>query len=289
MSPIYVSTACLSGQEPLQVRLSRFFASGFQNVELGASVSVTPESLDSLPSFGGNFLVHNYFPPPEDSFVLNLASRDKTIRKRSGDLIRQALTLCAEIGAPFYSLHGGFITDPTGFGSHSFVFPLPESANERNLAMTRFITEIQIILEYARSLGVDILVENNVCDLSLVDRLLFVEAQDFLTLKRDLSTTHLGILLDTGHLNVSAHTLGFDRMEFVAQIAPYVRALHVHDNNGLADEHRQIQPDSWVLDVLRCPEFAGLPIVLESKFSVFPELLKHVRWLEQELNNKPLA
>ncbi|HBY07192.1 MAG TPA: hypothetical protein DEH22_05180 [Chloroflexi bacterium] len=279
MSPIYASTACLSGTEPLWDRIARYMDVGFSQIELGAGVSVTPEDLEALPGFEGALLIHNYFPPPEDPFVLNLASADAGIRQRSATLVRRALDLCAVVCAPFYSLHGGFITDPTGFGTHSFIFPRPESPAEKDAALARFVTEIEAILAYARPLGVAVLVENNVCDQNLVERLLFVEANDFLTLKQALPDNYLGILLDTGHLNVSAHTLGFDRLDFIDQVSPFVRALHVHDNDGSADQHRPLQSGSWILDVLRRPIFTDLPLVLESKFASVENLAEQIAWL----------
>ena len=283
---VFVSTACLPGVQPITSRISLYRSHGLNAIELGAGVSIDKDSLSQVAGMGCQFLVHNYFPPPSEPFVLNLASGDDSIRKRSLDLISEALALTARLGAPFYSVHAGFITDPTSFGTTSFVFPMPASPDEPQFAMDRFTTALEIAVDRAQHLGVQLLVENNVCSHELRGKLLLDTADEFLTLFHILPSPYLGILLDTGHLNVTAHTLDFDRMSFVDEVTPYIRAFHVHDNDGIADTHQPVQPGSWVFDVLRRPEFAGLPIVVEARFETVADLRRHVDWLKTELGRE---
>lgn len=280
---IFVSTSCLPGVHPVASRISLYRSHGLDAIELGAGVSADKDGLSQVAGMGCRFLVHNYFPPPSDPFVLNLASGDAGIRQQSLDFVSEALALTARLSALFYSVHAGFITDPTSFGTVSFVFPMPASTGEAQSAMDRFTTALEIALDHAQHLGVQLLIENNACSHELCGKLLLQTADEFLTLFRVLSSPDLGILLDTGHLNVTAHILGFDRMTFVDQVAPYVRAFHVHDNDGIADTHQPAQPGSWVFDVLCRPEFAGLPIIVEAKFETVTDLCQHVDWLKTEL------
>lgn len=283
---IFVSTACLPGVQPITSRISVYRGHGLNAIELGAGVSADEDSLSQVAGMECQFLVHNYFPPPRNPFVLNLASGDNDIRQRSLDLVTQALTLTARLAAPFYSVHAGFITDPISFGTTSFVFPMPASPDEAQLAMDRFTTALETVLDHAQHFDVQLLVENNVCSRELRGKLLLLTADGFLKLFRVLPSPDLGILLDTGHLNVTAHTLGFDRISFVDKLAPYIRAFHVHDNDGKDDTHQPVQPGSWVLDVLRRPGFASLPIVVEAKFDDVTGLRRHVDWLKDELDSK---
>ena len=286
---IYVSTACLSTNANLWNTLRALRESRLIAVELGACSGVQ-EDTDALAArleqTGLEFLVHNYFPPPSRPFVLNLASADPAISQQSLEFVRRALALTARLRAPFYSVHAGFITDPTGFDKASFVLPMPASSGDAQLALDRFIAALRIALDWAQHLGVQLLIENNVCSEELRGKLLLQTADEFLELFHVLPSPHLGMLLDTGHLNVTAHTLGFDRMTVVDQVAPYVRAFHVHDNNGTADAHQPVQPGSWVLDVLHRPEFTGLPIVVEAKFDDVTGLRRHIDWLKDELESK---
>ncbi|PDW04025.1 sugar phosphate isomerase/epimerase family protein [Candidatus Viridilinea mediisalina] len=282
-APIFVSTACLPHTEPLLARVVAYHNCGLMFVELGARVELDfAEPLCSILPVG-SYLIHNYFPPPAIPFVLNLASADTTVYQHSLELVEQALELTAQLGAPFYSVHAGFITDPTAFGTTSFVFPPPQNPEDTAAALQRFISAMHRLADTAQRRGVYLLIENNICSHELVGKLLLQNADEFLQFFQALPHPNLGILLDTGHLNVSAHTLGFDRLAFIEQVAPYIKAFHIHDNDRQADLHQPIQPDSWILEVLKRPEFVALPIVVEATFAHVTALRDHVAWLRGEL------
>ena len=275
MSSIYVSTVCLSGKEPLDVRVARYAAAGLNAVEFGAGVTVEGE----LPQ--GDYLIHNYFPPPQESFVLNLASRDDTVRQRSIDLARNGLELCARMGAPFYSVHAGFITDPTGFGKTSFIFPMPESGEEVDAAGETFLASVALLIEDAERLGVGLLIENNVCPLDLKGKLLLQTPQEFLALFERIRSTRLGILLDTGHLRVSAATYGLDPAACVTELAAHIRAFHLHDNDGLSDLHLPAERTSWAVAAIQSPSFQDHPVVVESRHENASVLAGYVHDLQR--------
>ena len=285
MMPIYVSTACLAGEVQLAERLHKYAEAGFSHVELGAGVLALRKGWreDGLP-IGLHFIIHNYFPPPLGPFVLNLASNHDANRRRSIEFVVRALDLTAQLGASFYSVHAGFITDPMAFEKDGFVFPLPASQEESVLAMDRFVRSVKTVLSHAEKLRIQLLIENNVCVAENKGKLLLQTAEEFEELFRRCPSENLGMLLDTGHLNVSASTFNFDRMEFVERVAPFVRAFHVHDNDGATDRHDPLQPGSWVVAVLNRPEFAQCPVILESKFQDVQALSQHVSWLRTELH-----
>ena len=56
--------------------------------------------------------VHNYFPPPKETFVFNLASRDKDLSERSVQHVQSAMRLAVGLGRPCYSFHAGFRINP---------------------------------------------------------------------------------------------------------------------------------------------------------------------------------
>lgn len=281
--PIFVSTACLSELQSIDSCVTLYKRHGLDAIELGAGISSNEIIPSQISKMECQFLVHNYFPPPVDPFVLNLASSNTNIRQRSIDFVSDAIALTASLGAQFYSVHAGFITDPTSFENNSFILPKPSSPNASRCALNRFISALEVEIDCAEHFGVGLLVENNLCTTVLRGKLLLQTADEFLELFDKIKSKNLGILLDTGHLNVTAHTFGFDPMSFVDQVAPYIRAFHVHDNDGITDTHQPIQPDSWVLDVLRQPEFVDLPIIIEAKFKNVNDLYEHVNWLQLEL------
>jgi sugar phosphate isomerase/epimerase len=281
---VYVSTACIPGTVSLQQRLNDYRSAGFSAIELGAGVHVSEGDMDWLIQQDScHFLIHNYFPPPAEPFVLNLASRDATIRERSLDLVKQALELTARINAPFYSVHAGFITDPVGFGTTSFIFPMPKSESEVSDAKQQFVVSLNQILLWAKQLGVRLLIENNVCTPDLQGKLLLQTGDEFLELFKVIPDPALGILVDTGHLNVSAHTIGFDCVSFIDMVKPYICAFHIHENNGNEDTHTPITVESWVVDVLQQSSFSNIPVVIEAKFQNIEKIQEHVDWLQVQL------
>jgi len=71
-------------------------------------------------------------------------------------------------------------------------------------------------------------------------------------------------LLDLGHLKVTSHWLSFDKYEFIDKVKDRVFAIHIHENNGLVDEHKALDESSWCLEVIGRHEFAGVLLILES-------------------------
>ena len=55
------------------------------------------------------FQVHNYFPPPKEPFVLNLASLNNDIFIKSRNHILKAINLCRKLNSKYYSFHAGFL------------------------------------------------------------------------------------------------------------------------------------------------------------------------------------
>ncbi len=280
---IYISTSCLPGNISLKERVSDYRKKGFDAIELGHGISMNNEDEKYLFSNPGRYLIHNYFPPPKIPFVLNLASDKQIILEKSFDLIKTALFLSKKIHAPLYSLHAGFIRDPVGFGVSSFVFPSVEDEEEKKLATQRFEKNLKLIAQSSNELGVDICIENNCCTTDMVNKLLLQTTEEFQHFFHSQLSDNLGILLDTGHLNITAHTFNFDPMNFIDALSDHIRVIHLHDNDGIQDLHVPVNTDSWVMDILHLSQFAELPIIIEARFQNVDELQKHVIFLNNEL------
>lgn len=292
---IYLST-CVFPFEQIADVISYSLEHSFDRLELGSTIAHSPDLLGHIRKAHGQiqFLIHNYFPPPVCPFVLNLAATTPDVHSRSVDLCRKAIDMAAELGAPFYSVHAGFAFHlmPEMLGDTEAQCRV-DSINEISPedAYRRFVDTVSKLGTYAKSNGVGLLIENNVIVRKLAltkgeDILLLTTDTEILRFMKDVNDSNVGLLLDTGHLNVSAHTLGFDRMSFIDKVAPYIKAIHVHDNDGATDAHQPIEPTSWVLDILRKPEFAALPLVIEAKFESTTELCRHVEWLRNEIQRK---
>ena len=202
---------------------------------------------------GHSFLIHNYFPPPQDPFVLNLASNDSNTLDRSLSLCRRAIDIGAELGIPFYSVHSGFSLDP-----------LPEKLGKNLLDLPRFSLgeaydifkeSVDALAGYTREKGLRLLLENNVLAEENVvknrnELFLMCCIEDFMRFDQDFRQDNVGFLLDVGHLKVSANTLGYDKFKAIEFIADRIEAFHLHDNNGLVDQHFPFREDAWFFEVL---------------------------------------
>lgn len=267
-------------------RAAALRGAGVNGLEFGSVSRHEPRLDDLLRGVGGSVLLHNYFPPPAAPFVFNLASADASIRERSLDLARTALRISAEISAPCYAVHAGFISDPEGFDGVSYVFPTtpPEAARE---AYERFLDAIAQLLAAAAEAEVQLLVENNVCPPRLRGRLLMQLPEEFTRLYADLGPTgqRLGILLDTGHLTVTARTFGRDPQRFVAEHHQRILALHVHDNDLVEDRHWPLEVAGRAVDLARACRCARW-VTLETNCGTLDEIGRQLAFARREIGEE---
>jgi ribosomal protein S18 acetylase RimI-like enzyme/sugar phosphate isomerase/epimerase len=193
---------------------------------------------------------HNYFPAPEEPFVLNLASSSKEIRKRSVDHCIRGLQLSSAVGAPFFSAHAGFCIDPRPAELGRQLSRTGTIDREHNWKL--FISSVKDVLGEAERLSTGFLIENNVLAPFNVyedgtNPLLCVDGPEMLRLIKEVDHNLLGLLLDTAHLKVSAQTLKFNASEAVEQIKPFVKAIHHSDNDGASDTNEPLKEDYWFM------------------------------------------
>ncbi len=193
-----------------------------------------------------DLFIHNYFPAPKDPFVLYLSLRHHW--DRSIDHCRRAIDLCQANGLKQYSLHAGFAIDltPGDLGGHQEKLKPVDFDESRH----NFFQACQHAAGYAQEKGVDLLVENNVvavynCPEGVNCRYHFADLEELPLFIEFFKRNNVGVLLDVAHLKVSAQTLGFDPVEFVRQVRPFIRAVHLSDNNGREDENLPVSEKSW--------------------------------------------
>lgn len=245
----YVSSAAF-GEKDFRDMLRVARSWGVKKIELTAGLRVE-DAFSKLHAASGSFdfLVHNYFPPPLEDFVLNLASEDPETLLRSMAHCHAAVDLSAAVGARWFSVHAGFaaVVKPEHLGRQ---IPF-NNRRDKRYAKQIFENSVRDLVAYAESKNVGILIENNVvASPNLVDgrneMLLLATGDELVDFARRMAHQHLGLLIDFGHVNVTAATLGLDRDAFLDEIAPYTRALHLSDNDGLKDSNRPFGRDSWI-------------------------------------------
>ena len=219
-----------------------------------------------------------------EPFIVNLASPDPAVLSRSREHIKQAIDFCHSLGIKLFSFHAGFRADP----DEKFGFPQDCPVAPYYAAFTTFAESIDIINAYAQPRGIKIAIENNVLAESNVTNgrnkfLLLCEAEEFDRLWERIASDsdNVGMVLDLGHLKVTSHWLNFDRYQFINRVKDRVFALHVHENNGQVDEHRELDENSWCLEVIGRDDFNRLPIVLESHKLTIGQIRQQVNLIEK--------
>ena len=258
---LYLSTSCLKG-DVFDI-LDQYEEAGFRNVELGSThlynEKISPETIGE---YDFNFLVHNYFPPPKEPFIINIASQDRAILKRSLDQLKTSIDFCNSIGIQLFTFHSGFRADP----DLNLQFKTDQIISH-DVAMKTHIQSIIELNKYAEDRGIKIAIENNVlAPHNLVEGknelFLMCEYWEFKHILGEIGSDNFGILLDLGHLKVTSNTLGFDAEYFIQRLKSRVFAVHLHENNGKLDEHICPKKGDWSLDII-IKHFSDVPVVLE--------------------------
>jgi sugar phosphate isomerase/epimerase len=279
---VYLSTVCPAQPRDLWQILDAYRDLGVQTVELGMcnadNLADLPRRLQQYPF---TYLVHGNFPPP--TFVPNVASPDPEHAERSLDHVRRSIQLAAELGNPFYSMHPGMAVDPIGYSTlegHLFPGRVPDRAHEA--ASERFFAAVAEALRYATERGLGLLVENSDVTPAKVGKVLVGTEDEARRLLE--AVPGIGLLIDTGHLSVTAATYGFDRVAFVRNLRAHVAALHLHDNDGRLDSHDPPNGTSWIFDALESLDISATRITAEARVASPAQAVAHQRWLSARLS-----
>jgi sugar phosphate isomerase/epimerase len=285
MAEVYASTGAF-GATDLEAILRQASALGIGHIELSSGVAATPRLRGTVMAHRHRFrfLVHNYFPPPARPFLLNLATPRDDIGRRAMALCRDAVGLCAGVGAPFYSVHCGFTFDSPD-GAHlgnASQMALPRISMDE--AMDHFARRITALCRFGAARGVTIAVENNV-----IAGFGVIDGENRLCLGADLEglkhifdavdSERLGLLFDVGHAKVNQQTIGADMGAMLTAFQDRLVAFHVSDNDGVNDQNLPLAADSPLAGILsqypvpRIVESYGLtPAAIRDQVSLLASL-----------------
>ena len=244
---IYVSTGGESQTTAAQTS-ARFLNAGIEHIELSGGLHDPYYSTELIKLKDRcHFQVHNYFPPPAEPFVLNLASDDKQVADTTMAHVHTAMDLAVALGRPVYSFHAGFLLDPKAseLGKRIGKRPLMD----RQQAMARFVSRLNDLAEQARIKGVQLLVENNCLSANNYKHFagnpfLMADAEECIYVMEN-TPDNVNQLVDVAHLKVSANSLSFDAVTFLQACAPWIKAYHLSDNDGSRDSNQAVTESSW--------------------------------------------
>ena len=256
MSTVFLSTAAFKKDSGADTAV-RYLKNGITKVELSGGI-YSENQIETIKNMKNvEFNLHNYFPPPKIPFVINLASQNEKILKRTEDHLKNLIDLASYLNLKTYSFHAGFVVDikPEEIGkttkTNIFV--------DREQALNTFINRLEKISNYANEKKIELLIENNVMKKSSYDFLkkntTIMSEPDEIEYVMEKSPNNINLLLDVAHLKVSSNILKFDLDNAFKKIDKWVRAYHLSDNDGENDSNEQIKENSWFLHKLKSDAF----------------------------------
>jgi len=281
---IFASTQTLVSSDILSQRLEKWSDAGIHNIELSNyKIEDESEFFSAASRHYGKLLIHHFFPSGDADVVLNLASPDSKVRQNTNHFFQRSIEWSAKIGAPFFSFHAGYITDPVGRDNNGFILANPLK-NEYEKAWERYTTEVKSLAKYAAARGIKLLIENNVVTMANKDKLLLSKPNEFERFIKQFSKTdNVGILFDWGHWHVTAQTYGLDIDSFLL-VADSICGVHLHSNNGLDDQHLPFMVDDFKSSMLR--KISPKYITLEGRYSTLSDVQQNMLEMEEYLNER---
>ena len=247
---IYFSTGGYKNQISKDV-VKTLIDIGIKDIELSGTC-YSEDNIKDLVKFleFSNLQIHNYFPPPKEPFVLNLASMDEVIAKKTFDHIMSAIDVCTELNCKYYSFHAGFLCDVK-------INELGKKVDrkilqDREKSIDLFVNRVSKISEKAKQKNINIMIENNV--LSKNNKICFEENPFLMCDANECEKVinscpeNVKLLIDVAHLKVSSNSLNFDKIEFLNKCNHLAGGYHLSDNNGLSDSNDKFDSESWFWD-----------------------------------------
>lgn len=285
--PLYISTSCIP-EKKIGNAVRVLAENGYTNIELSGGTNYYDDYIDELQSlkqdFSLHYLIHNYFPPPKEHFVLNLASLDDTTYSRSIEHCRKALKLCAELNVQKYAVHAGFYIpiETHELGAHIHSRPL----YDKTRATDRFCSAINSLQKEFPEFP-KIYIENNVLsnknytEYNSNNPLMLTTADEYEELKNIIS---FNLLLDIAHLKVSSNTLSRDFTSECQHLIPECDYIHISDNNGFEDGNDVFSPDSSLYSLLSNYSLKNKTFTLEV-YGTIKDVKKSYNTLRTLINN----
>ena len=279
---IYVSSSCVKANS-IKEAITTLVQEGFRNIELSGGTKYYDDLIEDLLVLKEqkdlNYLVHNYFPPPEQDFVLNLASQDESILRKSISFVKRSIDLTKMIGNRHYSIHPGYSTDlKLDICGEHFVKVHNRNVKPNKIA-EQLIRSFSEVLEYAEYNNVQIAIENLFPSNSKDNFSLCCTPEEigwfFDSFK---SSSNLNLLLDVGHAKITANLIGMNLKVFLDKIIKsyreYISEIHFSDNDGIEDLHEISEASQWMTEFICENSLSACPIVIEARHSSIEEIKK---------------
>nr|NQU94577.1 sugar phosphate isomerase/epimerase [Bacteroidota bacterium] len=248
---IYISSSCVRFGK-ISESVDYLANKGFKHIELSGGTrfyrQIENDLIELKEKYGLSYLLHNYFPPPEEPFVLNLASPDDRIFKQSIDHFLRAIELSSKLGSKKYGLHAGYFIDPqvSELGNRITKYGQLNKAE----AVDRFCEGFQILTN--KQNDIELYLENNVVSQMNFETygdvpFMLTHFEDYIQLSKKIN---FKMIVDVAHLKVSCRTLQLGFEEEFNKFMNVSDYIHLSDNNGAEDQNKPFSNDSEIIKLL---------------------------------------
>jgi sugar phosphate isomerase/epimerase len=251
---IYISSSCVKNNK-IQNSVQNLLDNGFINIELSGGTEYYDGFEDDLiklqNKYNLNYICHNYFPPPKEHFVLNLASLDDAIYNDTIEHLKSSIILSSKLGAKKFAFHAGFFIDIKVSEIGKKI--TKENLYDKDKAIQRFCDGYAILKKLANSLDIKLYIENNVFSKTNFETysgenfFMLTNSSEYKELKKQID---FNILLDVAHLKVSSNTLNLSFEEELKYLINETDYVHISDNDALHDINNKLQEDSSLVQLL---------------------------------------
>jgi sugar phosphate isomerase/epimerase len=262
---IYVSSSCVNHTK-IKDSIKELVNHGFKNIELSGGTKYYDGFIDDLlelkDKYNLNYLCHNYFPPPQKDFVLNLASLNDDIYYTTIEHLTKSIDLSTKLEAKKFGFHAGFFIDinVVEIGKHIS----KNTIYNKEKALKRFCDGYKYLSLQSKNL--ELYIENNVYSITNYNTyngnniFMLTSQKEFNELKNYIN---FKLLLDIAHLKVSCNSLknNFElELKTLLSLSDYI---HISDNDSLHDLNNTLKTDSNIISLLKNENLDNKDFTLE--------------------------
>jgi len=285
---LFLSTTFVNDGLQLTKALELCKNSNLRFVELGSNHCYSSTFDLDVKNYNFIYLVHNYFPIPKIPFVLNIASLNENIFRRSITHIFNAIDFCDRIGAKLYTFHPGFLSDPIGSNSSTKNLDFQwgnKSPNKTNydIAYENMLRGIYQCAGYAQKKNVKIAIETE-GSFNKNQFLLMQKPEEYERFFKEFNPSDIGINLNIGHLNLASHAFHFNTDDFVNIIADYIVAMELSHNDGYEDQHLPLLNDAWYWTIIFDNRFIDSYKILEFRNTSFEMIEDNIKLFNEKFH-----
>lgn len=289
MKNVYISTTFYKDNSKIKDVLHFCKKHKIDNLELGSNHCYSKNVLTICKKYKFRYLVHNYFPIPKKSFVVNIASLDERIRIQSLSHIKKCIRFTKSLKSDLYTFHPGFMDDPKSSNISKKNYDFLWERNKKNnydRVFRKMIKSLKEIVVYANKNKVKIAIETE-GSLKKKNMLIMQRPAEYKKLFNYFKPHELGINLNIGHLNLASNAFGFSKKNFIKLLKNYIVAIEISHNNGLEDQHLPIKENQWYLKILKNIYLKNTLKILEFRNTNIKSIKKSIKILKNysEKNN----